>query len=222
MQVRPPRGIRERVKARVRAKVREWVDGHQVRYFDTYGDQWVQAEYPTYPTLKILQTVPGDRDVPITIGRYSGIHYSTVLIPGGMHHVDWISTVHGHVGEDGTWERADGAIYAKGPITIGSDVFVAYEAVICSGVTIGHGAVVGTRAVVVNDVEPYSIVAGNPARHVRFRFDEPVREALLRIAWWDWPEGKVRAHGDLIHSDRVEEFVAAHDPRFGAPGCPRC
>lgn len=205
-------------------RVRLWIDGHQVRYFDTAGDLdgWMSHEYPSYPSFKVLETVPEDRESPITIGKYSGIHYSTVLIPGGMHHFDWISSVHGHVGADGLWERSPDGIYAKGPITIGSDVFVAYEAVICSGVTIGHGAVIGTRAVVTRDVEPYSIVAGNPGKHVKYRFDEPVREALLRICWWDWPVEKVAAHQELIHSNRIEEFVSAHDPALGAPGCPLC
>lgn len=222
MQVHPPRGIREKLKAKLRARVRFWVDGHQVRYFDTYGDQWVEAEYPSYPSLKLLETVRSDRDVPVRIGKYTGIHYSTVLIPGGMHHFDWISSVHGHVAEDGTWDQGDDAIFAKGPITIGSDVFIAYEAVVTSGVTIGHGAVVGTRAVVTRDVEPYSIVAGNPARHVKYRFEEPVREALLRISWWDWPVEKVTRHAPIIHSNRLEEFIAAHDPQVGAPGCDLC
>lgn len=222
MQVHPPKGLKEKLKARIRSKVRFWVDGHQVRYFDTAGEQWVEAEYPSYPSLKLLETVPADRKVPVKVGKYAGIHYTTVIIPGGMHHFDWISSVHGHVGANGEWEQADDAIFSKGPVTIGSDVFIAYEAIITSGVTIGHGAVVGTRAVVTRDVEPYSIVAGNPAKHVKYRFEEPVREALLRIAWWDWPVEKVRQHADLIHSNRIEEFVSAHDPAVGAPGCPRC
>lgn len=222
MRVQPPKGLKAKVTARLKAKVRQWVDGHQYRYFDTAGDQWMEFDYPAYPTLKLLETVPEDRQVPVRIGKYSGIHYSTVIIPGGMHHFDWISSVHGHVGPDGEWAQAPGAIYAKGPVEIGSDVFIAYEAVITSGVSIGHGAVIGTRAVVTRDVEPYSIVGGNPAKHIKYRFEEPVREALLRIAWWDWTTEKVAAHASVIHSDQVEEFVAGHDPALGAPGCALC
>jgi acetyltransferase-like isoleucine patch superfamily enzyme len=216
MQPARPRGLRARLNARLRARVRLWVDGHQVRYFDTPGDQWMQHAYPSYPTLKILQTVPEDREVPVTVGKYCGIHYSTVLIPGGMHHTDWVDTAHSYV-QDGEWVRAPGAIFAKGPITIGNDVFVAFEAVITSGVTIGDGAIVGTRAVVARDVEPYSIVGGNPARHLRYRFEQPVREALLRIRWWDWSEEKVAAHHPQIHTADVEDFVAKHDPARSDP-----
>jgi acetyltransferase-like isoleucine patch superfamily enzyme len=222
MQVDPPRGFRARLGARIKQRVRLWVDGHQVRYFDAPGQQWATAAYPTYPTLKMLETVAGDREVPVTIGKYCGIHYSTVLIPGGMHHTDWVDTVHSYV-QDGSWVRAPGAIHAKGPITIGNDVFIAYEAVITSGVTIGDGAIIGTRAVGSRDVEPYEIVGGNPARHIRYRFEEPVREALLRIRWWDWSEEKVAAHSPQMHTDDVVGFVARHDPEWPEPrACETC
>jgi hypothetical protein len=81
-----------------------------------------------------------------------------------------------------------------------------------SGVTIGHGAIVAPRAVVLHDVQPYEIVGGNPAKHIKWRFDEPTREALLRIAWWDWPEEKVARHRHEIDSPDVQGFIERHDP----------
>jgi acetyltransferase-like isoleucine patch superfamily enzyme len=182
----------------------------------------VDAAYPTYPTMRVIESVPSDRDVPIKVGKYTGIHYTTVILPGGMHHVDWVSTQHTYVDANGNWVNHPEAIHSKGPVVIGNDVFIAFEAVVTSGVTIGDGAVVATRAVVIKDVEPYSIVGGNPAKHVKYRFDEPTREALLRIKWWDWPVEKVAAHDSQINGPDVAGFVAGHDPALGDPSCELC
>lgn len=79
----------------------------------------------------------------------------------------------------------------KGDIVVGNDVWIGYEAVILSGVTIGDGAVIGARAVVTKDVPPYTIMGGVPARPIRRRFDEVTVETLLRLRWWDWPKEKI-------------------------------
>ena len=79
----------------------------------------------------------------------------------------------------------------KGDIVVGNDVWIGYEAVILSGVTVGDGAVIGARAVVTKDVPPYTIMGGVPARPIRRRFDEATVETLLRLRWWDWPKEKI-------------------------------
>ena len=79
----------------------------------------------------------------------------------------------------------------RGDIVIGNDVWIGYEAVILSGVTIGDGAVIGARAVVTKDVPPYTIVGGVPARPIRKRFDDNTITALLRLRWWDWPRERI-------------------------------
>lgn len=79
----------------------------------------------------------------------------------------------------------------KGDIMIGNDVWIGYEAVILSGVTIGDGAVIGCRAVVTKDIPPYTIVGGVPAKPIRKRFDEETIKELQKIKWWDWPEEKI-------------------------------
>lgn len=92
----------------------------------------------------------------------------------------------------------------KGDIMIGNDVWIGYEAVILSGVTIGDGAVIGCRAVVTKDVPPYTIVGGVPAKPIRKRFDEETIKELQKIKWWDWPEEKITEKiqaiqaGDLV------------------------
>lgn len=80
----------------------------------------------------------------------------------------------------------------KGDTMIGNDVWIGYEAVILSGVHIGDGAIIGTRAVVTKDVPPYTVVAGIPAKEIRKRYDEQTIQKLLQIQWWDWPYDKIQ------------------------------
>ena len=93
----------------------------------------------------------------------------------------------------------------KGDIVIGNDVWIGYEAVIMSGVTIGDGAIIGTRAVVTKDVPPYTIVGGVPAKQIRKRFPEKTISELLKLKWWDWTFKKISQNmefiknGDLKH-----------------------
>lgn len=80
----------------------------------------------------------------------------------------------------------------KGDIIIGNDVWIGYEAVIMSGIHIGNGAIIGTRAVVTKDVEPYTIVGGVPAKPIKKRFNDETVKKLQSICWWDWDKEKVR------------------------------
>ena len=81
----------------------------------------------------------------------------------------------------------------KGDIEIGNDVWIGYDAVIMAGVRIGDGAIIGTRAVVTKDVEPYSIVGGAPGKEIRKRFAPEVIKKLMEIQWWNWPIEKIRS-----------------------------
>ena len=94
----------------------------------------------------------------------------------------------------------------KGDIIIGNDVWIGYEAVILSGVTIGDGAVIGCRAVVTKDVPPYTIVGGVPAKPIRKRFDEETIKELQKIKWWDWPEEKIAGKIPAIQAGDLEEL----------------
>ena len=94
----------------------------------------------------------------------------------------------------------------KGDIMIGNDVWIGYEAVILSGVTIGDGAVIGCRAVVTKNVPPYTIVGGVPAKPIRKRFDEETIKELQKIKWWDWPEEKIAGKIPAIQAGDLEEL----------------
>ncbi len=94
----------------------------------------------------------------------------------------------------------------KGDIIIGNDVWIGYEAVILSGVTIGDGAIIGARAVVTKDVAPYTIVGGLPAKPIRKRFSEENIAKLLKLQWWNWSNEKITKHIQAIQSGDIAQL----------------
>jgi virginiamycin A acetyltransferase len=94
---------------------------------------------------------------------------------------------------------------AKGDIIIGSDVWIGDDAKILSGITIGHGAVIGTGAIVTKDIPPYAIAVGNPAKVIKYRFNVAIISKFLDIAWWNWPEEKIREALPLLSN--VPAFI---------------
>lgn len=156
-------------------------------------------------------------DPAITVKAYGMINDNAYLLTGGEHQIDCVTG----------WPFPDypelDNVRSKGPIVVCSDAMIGFQALIMPNVTIHPGAFVAARAVVTKDVPPYSIVGGVPAKVIGFRFDEPTRQALLRIAWWDWPKEKVDAHRlQLLNADDVGGFVARHDPQAAARSCPDC
>lgn len=95
----------------------------------------------------------------------------------------------------------------KGDIVIGNDVWIGYEAIVMAGVTIGDGAIIGTRAVVTKDVPPYTIVGGVPAKPIRKRFDNETIKRLLALKWWDWPVEKIHRNLENIQSGNLEKLT---------------
>lgn len=91
----------------------------------------------------------------------------------------------------------------KDKLKIGNDVWIGYEAVILSGVTIGDGAIIGARAVVTKDVPSYTIVGGVPAKPIRKRFDEETIQKLEEIRWWDWEEERIKKNVQAIRSGDI-------------------
>ncbi|MBS5433808.1 MAG: CatB-related O-acetyltransferase [Firmicutes bacterium] len=90
-----------------------------------------------------------------------------------------------------------------GDILVGNDVWIGFEAVILAGVSIGDGAIIGSRAVVTKDVPPYTIVGGVPAKPIRRRFDNEIISKLLALRWRDWPEEKIRRNLKAIQAGNI-------------------
>ncbi|WP_027722464.1 CatB-related O-acetyltransferase [Maridesulfovibrio zosterae] len=130
----------------------------------------------------------------LIIGRYCAIaRRTTFIMNGGNHALDSFSTYPFFIFGSG-WESGVPAESLSAEVKdtcIGNDVWIGYDATIMPGVSIGHGSIVGAKSVVTKDFPPYSVIAGNPARLIRRRFDEDVIAELLKIAWWDWEPEKV-------------------------------
>lgn len=162
----------------------------------------------TYGRPKVRFPESGAR---LAIGRYGSIADGVEILLGGNHRTDW-ATTYPFPALPGLWPAAasmGGHDATRGDVVIGHDVWLGSQAMILSGVTIGHGAVVAARAVVTRDVPPYAIVAGNPAKLVRLRLPEPQVEVLLASRWWALPPEAVSRLLPLLMSDRIDELAAA-------------
>jgi acetyltransferase-like isoleucine patch superfamily enzyme len=159
------------------------------------------------PSAAKMRVHHGAGDPPIRIGRYCAIHETVLMMPGSGHHIDVVG-MYFFGWNSGVGSLEEPAV--RGPITVGADVWIGRDALVNGGVTIGTGAVVAARAVVTKDVAPYEIVGGVPARHIGWRFDEEIRQGLLRVAWWGWPVEEVFAHVSQIQSRDVAGFIARH------------
>ncbi len=152
----------------------------------------------------ILPDADADR---LVIGSFCSIGSGAAFIMAGNqgHRNDWISTFPFFWMPDvPAFEHARNGFQPAGDTVIGNDVWIGSEAVIMPGIAIGHGAVIGTRSLVARDVEPYTIVGGNPAKPIRKRFDD-ARIAMLReMQWWDWSDAQLRPAMSLLTSGDVE------------------
>jgi chloramphenicol O-acetyltransferase type B len=148
----------------------------------------------------------------LRIGAYTSIADDVHIFLGGHHRTDWVASYPFPVflDEAGGIPNYGGT---RGDVCVGNDVWLASGCTILSGVTVGDGAVVAARAVVSRDVAPYSIVAGNPARYIRHRFDQAICQALLASAWWNWPESEVRQIVHLLCSNDLSRFLAYVEER---------
>jgi acetyltransferase-like isoleucine patch superfamily enzyme len=169
---------------------------------DLLGNRYPIGDH-TYGKPRVVSWEEGTS---LRIGKYCSISTHVIIFLGSEHRTDWISTYPFPF----LWETArsiKGHPYSKGDVVIGNDVYIGYNVTILSGVTVGDGAVVGACSVLTADVPPYAIVAGNPARLIRYRFNEETIQKLLKIRWWDWPEERVKENIHLMCSDSIDEFI---------------
>ena len=140
------------------------------------------------------------------IGSFCSIA-SNVWIGGGKHPLNFVSTSPVFYSENNIlkkcFNRIDFQEYEK--TTIGNDVWIGSNVFIKGGVSVGHGAVIGAHSVVTKDVEPYSIVAGNPAKLIRKRFDDLTVQKLIKSQWWNFPDKILNERAANFHD--VSKFL---------------
>ena len=148
----------------------------------------------------------GDEAI-LKIGKFCSIAMGTTIYLGAEHHLDWITTYPFFA----KFKKAKHTSNTtKGNVIIGNDVWIGDGALILSGVTIGDGAVIAARAIVTKDVAPYSIVGGNPAKHIKFRFNDKQIQKLIEIKWWDWDIEKIQNNFNLILNNNIDDFIKNH------------
>ena len=124
------------------------------------------------------------------------------MMNGGSHYLGGYSTFPFIIFQS-CWPEVPFIPNRKKDTVIGNDIWIGYDATIMPGVTIGDGAIIGTRAVVTRDIEPYEIVGGNPAQVIKKRFDDDTIEFLLQLKWWAWPIETIQKHVlDIMNADR--------------------
>lgn len=160
-------------------------------------------------TAYIISAETADR---VVIGKYCSIGFGVVILANNGHNLttgfqDYRVATYAmaSVGKTG-WKPSYYLPEKRNFVNIGNDVLIGAYAIILPGVTIGHGAVIGAGSVVTHDIPPYAVVAGVPAKILRYRYSEDKIQKLLKIAWWDWDEKKICSNMDFFYG-KVDDFI---------------
>lgn len=151
----------------------------------------------------------------LTIGSFCSIARGCCIFLGGNHHDEWLSTASLNYFLGYNTTRAGRSRFLcpkapRGPTVIGNDVWIGTQVTLMPNVTIGDGAILACNSHVVKSVEPYSVVGGNPARFIRLRFPQEQINELLKIAWWNWTDEKIKENIPLIMSPDIQAFIDKH------------
>ncbi|MGZ5246644.1 MAG: CatB-related O-acetyltransferase [Flavitalea sp.] len=145
----------------------------------------------------------------LIIGKFCMIASDVKFIMNGANHLTNALTTFPFAIFGNGWENAmDGKQYPqKGDINIGNDVWIGYNATIMAGVSIGDGAIIATNSTVIKDVEPYSIVGGNPAIEIKRRFPQNTIDKLLQLKWWNWEPEKITRNLKHLTDNNIDELI---------------
>lgn len=160
----------------------------------------------TYGSCKVNNF--GESNV-LKVGKFCSIATGVNVYTGGNHRTDWVTTYpFGHINTD-LFDKfnKEGHPKSNGDVIIGNDVWIGANTTIMSGVIIGDGAVIANNSHVVKNIEPYSIIGGNPAKLIRYRFSTKQIEKLLELKWWDWSIEKINANAQLLCSNNIDELL---------------
>jgi virginiamycin A acetyltransferase len=147
----------------------------------------------------------------LIIGKFCMIASNVTFIMNGANHMTDAFTTYPFAIFGNGWETAmDGKSYPKrGDIIIGNDVWIGYNATIMAGVTIGDGAIIATNSTVIKNVEPYSMVGGNPAIEIKKRFSDDIISRLLKAKWWNWNEEKITKNLQHLTDKNIDKIEQA-------------
>ena len=150
-----------------------------------------------------------DESAKLIVGNFCSIAENANIYLGGNHRTDWVTTYpFGHIyKEEFNLFNGVGHPSNKGNVIIGNDVWLGANVTIMSGVTIGDGSVVANNSHVVKNVPPYSIIGGNPAKFIKYRFTPYQIEKLLEIKWWYWDDAKINQYTPLLCNERIDDFI---------------
>lgn len=164
----------------------------------------------TYNTHNI-KIYYGDSGATLTLGNFCSIAQNITIYLGGNHRSDWVTTFpFGHIFHK-EFDNFNGVGHpaTKGDVVIGNDVWIGSDVTIMSGVTIGDGAIIANNSHIVKNIEPYSIVGGNPGKLIRYRFTPEQIEKLLQIQWWNWEDSKINRFTPLLCNPNIDDFIQA-------------
>ncbi|MFH4965569.1 CatB-related O-acetyltransferase [Gaetbulibacter sp. M235] len=145
----------------------------------------------------------------LIIGKFCMIASDVKFIMNGANHLTNSLTTYPFAIFGNGWENAmEGKSYPKkGDINIGNDVWIGYNATIMAGINIGDGAIIAANSTVIKDVEPYTIVGGNPAKEIKKRFSEDVITKLLELKWWNWDIDKITKKIQNLTDYKIEKLI---------------
>jgi acetyltransferase-like isoleucine patch superfamily enzyme len=147
----------------------------------------------------------------LVIGNFCSFANNLNIYLGGNHNINWITTYPFGTVNSNVFDKFNvdchGHPFTKGDVVISNDVWIGNNVTIMSGVTIGDGAVIANNSHVVKNVEPYSLVGGNPAKLVKYRFTPEQIEKLLEIKWWYWDDEKINECTHLLCNSNIDEFI---------------
>jgi acetyltransferase-like isoleucine patch superfamily enzyme len=145
----------------------------------------------------------------LVIGNFCSIAANCNVYLGGNHRTDWVTTYpFGHI-HTKNFNNFNGVGHpsTKGDVIIGNDVWIGNNVTIMSGVNIGDGVVIANNSHVVKNVEPYSLIGGNPAKLIKKRFTEEQIDKLLEIKWWNWDDSKINKFTPLLCNQDIDNFI---------------